>query len=196
MNTNGINHKTSQDLNEALGKYLTVFYNFKCVLNEPRLLDLSNVFFAGTCSWLVHLAAIQSKNEETISRIQKLPLLFEPNEQLSYIPEFIVENLVDYWKFLLRFNPIYFEVKQNRKTSFSVFKSSFFKKTMGNSLDVYVDFILVFMGDRTRLRNPYLRAILTELLEFLLPTKNKLDTYKNIESHCFCFQFICRENLL
>jgi len=116
VDKNGINHKTSQDLSESLGKYLTVFYNLKSVLNEPRLLDLSNAFFTGTCSWLVHLASIQSKNEESISRIRKLPLLFEPNEQLSYIPELIVKNIIDYWKFLLRFNSVYFEVKQEKKT--------------------------------------------------------------------------------
>lgn len=46
---------------------------------------------------------------------------------------------------------------------------------MGDILNVYIDFILVFMGDRTRLQNPYLRATLAELLEFLLPTKDKFE---------------------
>src|SRR5579871_1011590 len=84
---------------------LTVFFNIKTVLNEPHLLDLSNALFTATCSWLVHLASTSDYNqksdgEEQINVIKKLPLTSEPNQQLSYIPEFIIENIIDYLKFL------------------------------------------------------------------------------------------------
>lgn len=39
-------------------------------------------------------------------------------------------------------------------------------------VDEYVTFILVFMGDARRLKNPHLRAGLAEALEAILPNKN------------------------
>ncbi len=95
---------------------LTVFFNFKTVLNEPRLLELSNALFTATCSWLVHLASssnhdYKSEGEEQMNVIKKLPLTSEPNRQLSYIPEFIMENIIDYLKFLSRFNVQFFGVR-------------------------------------------------------------------------------------
>ena len=92
---------------------LTAFLNIKTVLNEPRLLDLSNALFTATCSWLVHLASTPDGkiNEERIEMIKQLPITSEPNRQLSYIPEFILENISDYLTFLGRFNVQLFEVK-------------------------------------------------------------------------------------
>jgi hypothetical protein len=95
---------------------LTVFLNIKTVLNEHCLLELSNALFTATCSWLVHLASSSNHNdksergEEQINVIKKLPLTSEPNRQLSYIPEFIIENIIDYLKFIGRFNVQFFEV--------------------------------------------------------------------------------------
>lgn len=92
---------------------MTAFLNTKTVLNEPRLLELSNALFTATCSWLVHLASTPdgTVNEERIEMIKQLPLDSIPNRQLSYIPEFILENISDYLTFLGRFNVQLFEVK-------------------------------------------------------------------------------------
>lgn len=81
-------------------------------MNEPHLLELSNALFTASCSWLVHLASLsdQSENVETFQMIKNLPLASNTNRQLSYIPEFIVENLSDYLVFLGRFNVQLFEV--------------------------------------------------------------------------------------
>jgi hypothetical protein len=85
------------------------------VLKEPRLLELSNSLFSSTCSWLCHLASTsdhshKSEGDEQMNMIKKLPLTSEPNRQLSYIPEFIMENIIDYLKFLGRFSLQSFEV--------------------------------------------------------------------------------------
>lgn len=82
------------------------------MLNEPRLLELSNALFTATCSWLVHLASLpdNTDNEENFQIIKQLPLTGKPNRQLSYIPEFIIENISDYLTFLGRFNVQLFEV--------------------------------------------------------------------------------------
>jgi len=36
-------------------------------------------------------------------------------------------------------------------------------------MNEYINLILVFMGDASRLRNPHLRATLAEVLEVILP---------------------------
>jgi hypothetical protein len=79
-------------------------------------LELSNALFSATCSWLVHLASSSNQNEksedeEQINVLKELPLTFEPNRQLSYIPEFIMENIINYLKFLGRFNVQFFDVR-------------------------------------------------------------------------------------
>ena len=96
---------------------LTAFYNIKSVLNEPHLLELSNALFTATSSWLVHLASSssdydrQSETEEKLNIIQKLPLTSEPNPELSYIPEFIMENIISHLQFLHAYNVQFFQVR-------------------------------------------------------------------------------------
>lgn len=44
---------------------------------------------------------------------------------------------------------------------------------MGSSINEYINLILVFMGDASRLRNPHLRATLADTLEVILPNEQK-----------------------
>ncbi|UJR37169.1 hypothetical protein I4U23_029878 [Adineta vaga] len=154
VNSYGKNHENTRQLDDAMEKDLTIYFNIRSVLNEPCLLELSNALFTATCTWLVHLALIPSTNsntivEEKLNVIQKLPLKFKPNRQLSYIPEFVVENIICYLKFLGQYNEEYFQ-------------------SIASSINEYVNFILVFMGDANRLRNPHLRASLAEVFETIL----------------------------
>ncbi|CAF2873145.1 unnamed protein product [Rotaria sp. Silwood2] len=156
----GPNHENSVQLGETMENGLTAFLNIKTMLNEPYLLELLNALFTSTCSWLVHIASSsfdynqKSDGEEQMNILKKLPLTSEPNRQLSYIPEFIMENIIDYLKFLGRYNT-------------QVFQS------IGSSINEYVNLILVFMGDMNRLRNPHLRATLAEALEIILPNEHE-----------------------
>ncbi|CAF4687908.1 unnamed protein product [Rotaria sp. Silwood1] len=158
VKSDGPNHETSIKLGEAMENGLTAFLNIKTVLNEPYLLELSNALFTATCSWLVHLASSSSNHqqnsdgEEQMNVLKKLPLTSEPNRQLSYIPEFIIENIIDYLKFLTRYNIQLFQ-------------------SMESSITEYINLILVFMGDMNRLRNPHLRATLADVLEDILPNE-------------------------
>ncbi|CAF0830173.1 unnamed protein product [Rotaria sordida] len=156
----GLNHENSIQLGETMENGLTAFLNIKAVLNEPYLLELSNALFTATCSWLVHLASSSSNHnqkldgEEQMNILKKLPLISEPNRQLSYIPEFIMENIIDYLKFLGRYNTQLFQ-------------------SIESSINEYINLILVFMGDMNRLRNPHLRATLAEVLETILPNEQE-----------------------
>ncbi|CAF0807326.1 unnamed protein product [Adineta ricciae] len=148
----GASHEGAQRLESAMEKGMTAFLNIKTVLNEPRLLELSNALFTATCSWLVHLAACDHpESAEELRPIKELPLLSKPNRQLSFIPEFIMENITNYLTFLSRFNVQLFESLAH--------------------VNEYVTLVLVFMGDASRLHNPHLRAALAEAFEAILPNK-------------------------
>ncbi|CAF4593995.1 unnamed protein product, partial [Rotaria sp. Silwood2] len=92
------------------------------------------------------------EGEEKMNVIKKLPLKSESNQELSYISRFIMENIIDYLKFLGRFNIQFFQ-------------------TIGPSINKYVNIILLFMHDESHLGNPHLRATLAEALETILPPK-------------------------
>jgi hypothetical protein len=87
------------------------------VLNEPQLLELSNVFLTASCSWLAHLAASADLKdyESQIQMIEHLPLPASVNRYLSYTPEFLIENVINFLTFLGRFNIQYFEVIHRRR---------------------------------------------------------------------------------
>jgi hypothetical protein len=107
-----------------------MFFNIRTVLKEPYSLELSNAFFTATCTWLVHIASSsdhhhRSEGEEQMNIIKKLPLTSPPNQQLSYIPELIIENITSYLNFLNGFNPEFFEVTFSNLTNTN--NISFFK---------------------------------------------------------------------
>ena len=115
---------------------MTAFLNIKTVLNEPHLLELSNALFTGTCSWLVHLAAsTHPETDEQIRPIRHLPLTAPPNRQLSFIPEFIMENMTDYLTFLSRFNVQLFEVRHLRPLAVLVSKALDFSSPLPMSMN-------------------------------------------------------------
>jgi len=75
-------------------------------------------------------------------------------ESLKIIPEFLVENLVDFMTFIKRFQP------------------SFLEK-MGNFIEIFLLSSSIFMGDKTRMSNTHLRASFAEILEAILPLKDE-----------------------
>ena len=146
-------------------------------------MELSNALFTATCSWLVHLASSsvphnQSQEVQQMNIIKTLPLTVEPNRQLSYIPEFVLANIVDFVQFLNQFNEKFIQVNfihmylKNRRIFLILFFFDLHQSMEPSSLKSYIDVILVFMGDAKRLHNPHIRATLAETLEVILPKKN------------------------
>lgn len=119
--THGSNDDGVRRLEEAMDRGMTAFLNMKTVLSEPRLLEFSHAFFIGTASWLIHVASCLKANDydKTIEPLQSLPLNGLPNQILAYLPEFIVENVVNFLTFLGRFNLQLFEVKRTNEISSS-----------------------------------------------------------------------------
>ncbi|CAM4797139.1 unnamed protein product [Rotaria magnacalcarata] len=158
--------QTTKDLEAQIQNDHTTFLNIKSVLNEPYLMELSNSLLTSTCSWLVHLASSSSdpsstsNGAEQMSILKMLPLTSKPNPQLSYIPEFIIENIIDFFKYISQFNVRFFQSNES-------------------SINEYMYFMLVFMGDINRLANAHLRATLAEALDTIIPDQQDNDEELN-----------------
>lgn len=137
-------------------------------------------FYEATSKWLVQLAARipdpKDPSKEICANQITLPLKTTPPKILASIPEYILENMVEYLTFIRHFNdqPIEADLE-----------------TQGNIFTL----ILVYMGDIERARNPHLRARLAEGMESLLPkreVKNFSSSTKSLlfADHEFSLQIV------
>lgn len=126
------------------------------LITEPTNDQLLLRFYEGTSLWLARCASRTTDPENPDREINvkevNLPIETPAPKCLASIPEFVIENIVGYLTFIRHFD--------------------------GQSIDTDIDsqnsiftFILVFMGDVSRARNPHLRARLAEGLESFLPKK-------------------------
>ena len=86
---------------------MTTFLCLKAALVEPQLLSLSFNFHVATATYLIHMA---TDGQQTTFKELKFPLPTSVPLCLSYIPEFVAENTLDYLLFLRRFRDSVYEV--------------------------------------------------------------------------------------
>ena len=129
-------------MEDDMQRYLT----YKAALIEPSTMDGQTGLMAATGSWLVKLttgnAAILPKPQLRIC---------DHISPLSFIPEFMIENICEHLLLVRRFNPAHLE-------------------QVGPKLGHILMVILCFMDQPSLVRNPHLRARLAESLECLLPS--------------------------
>jgi len=127
-------------MESAMQRYLT----YKAALLEPSTIDSQTALMAATGSWLVRLVTGKADQlpEETLNQSSDSPLTF--------IPEFVIENICEHLLLVRRFNPAHFE-------------------QVGPKLGDILLVILGFMDQPGLVKNPHLRARLAESLECLLP---------------------------
>jgi len=87
---------------------MSLFLCLKAALTEPRLLSLSFSFHVATATYLVQLA---TADQMTSFCEPQFPLSDNVPISLSYVPEFVAENLMDYLLFLRRYKDSVYEVK-------------------------------------------------------------------------------------
>lgn len=131
------------------------FLSLQNTLIEPFNDSLLCHFFEATAIWLAQIAehdctpsdkGFAPQTEKPID----LPLTKAPSPFLKSIPEFLLENIVVYLTFIRNFESQ--TIDTDPKAQNALFT-----------------FILIFIGDSTRVRNPHLRARLAEALESLIP---------------------------
>ncbi|CAF3177751.1 unnamed protein product [Rotaria sp. Silwood2] len=151
-----LNYKRFQDFDNQITKQAIFAYNGDVYDNIVKSNDVDHENSKRLEEAIEKVSSSNDKHgfegEEKMNVIKKLPLKSESNQELSYISRFIMENIIDYLKFLGRFNIQFFQ-------------------TIGPSINKYVNIILLFMHDESHLGNPHLRATLAEALETILPPK-------------------------
>ncbi|XP_067133365.1 ubiquitin conjugation factor E4 A [Centruroides vittatus] len=138
-----------QRIKENMDKGMTKFLSVKAALLEPQTLDSMLKFHIATATWLINVA---TNFDHSQFKSLTLPLQSEVPCHLRTIPEFIIENIADCVLFIHRFSSKTFEIS-------------------GAVLDHLITLVLVFMGSPERMKNPHMRARLSELLEALMPAK-------------------------
>lgn len=145
-------------LESTMSKYLAI----QAALLEPGVVSGADGLLGASVSWIVRLAAAKSDEDvENRTSFEGVSLPLPPidsstssSSPLRHVPELVVNNLIEFILFTHRFN-----------------KSAF--ANMRQTLDELLTFIVVFMGDKSRMKNPHLKAQLAELLETLLPSKEE-----------------------
>ncbi|KAG7211137.1 hypothetical protein KM043_010462 [Ampulex compressa] len=151
----------TQRMEMEMSKYLSL----RASLLAPEMLNLLAKFHATTALWLVQVnledlaeEEEESNREDYMPRQCKEPIFPLPElapDTLSCIPEFLVENTIEFLCVLRRLSPNTFE---EQGLSF---------------LNPVLTEIIVLMESERRLYNPHLRARLAEGLEALLPTNDE-----------------------
>jgi len=131
----------------------SVFMTTKATLSDPEFISNCTLFQLTTCRFLNQMSYTMDRSK--VAQIP-LPLVTESPPTLNVLPEFIVENLVDFLLFLKRFEP-------NKLDDFV---------TNSNYLLVLIN---IFMGNHSRMTNPHLRAALADVLEAILPIREDDD---------------------
>jgi ubiquitin conjugation factor E4 B len=112
-------------------------------LLDPSLLHKALKFFDLAAVWLLKLATKDKTIDELI-----VPLADSPPARYAYLPQYLVENIVD---FLI-------SLAQYEKTILDSFQ-----------LDDFMSFLVTFIGSPSYIRNPHIRSKLVELLSLLTP---------------------------
>lgn len=130
---------------------MSVFLTLKAAMTENTYIEMTSRFLVATATYCTQLATVPSTTDGFI--LPSYPLSPDSvSPQLCFLPEFLVDNITGFLLFLRRFKDSAYEV-------------------MGEHLDHLMTFVLIFMANSDRLRNPHLRAQMAELLEALMPPR-------------------------
>ncbi|KAB7507920.1 Ubiquitin conjugation factor E4 A [Armadillidium nasatum] len=147
-------------LPEMMRKYMekktSVFLAYRAAGFEPSLVDDVLQFLAATSLWLTQIA-LTPDDERLSPELKKISLIDLSDEKhskslLRFVPEFIVENLVEG----------IIAIKRYMAEAFTLSGEPYIKH--------FMSFIISFMGSPQWMNNPHLRAHLAECLETLMPS--------------------------
>lgn len=148
--TNDMAEVVTKRFESGMRTYLSI----KGFLTEPTFLDACIRLYGTTAQYLNHIAMT---NDMSALAAVTLPLpKSDPSHYLYYVPEYVMENMTDIILLIWRFA---------RPSIYLV--------------DPYIHDLLlnisIYMGNKTCMSNPHLRASLAEVLEILLPLPGRTD---------------------
>ena len=147
-----------QETLQRLDHNMTVTLSMKSALVETNFFNLLFEFYLASAVWINNLAVCETEGEaaHSFQNLESIlngsrPIPHGQSKCLKWIPEFLIENIIDFMLFLR-----YFEVKPKILT-------------LKSDLEPLITMLVLFMGSQNRMRNPHLRAKMAEMLEALLP---------------------------
>lgn len=143
-------------MKDRIDQSMTQFFNLKAVLMVPNRVNMQMHFCIATAAYLNHLVACDTFDEVKEAKEFKTITLRCLQEKrtnktcLEFIPEMLIENVLDFFLFLKHFN----EQALTRASGI---------------LQPLMTLIITFMGNSSLMQNPHLRARFAEILECLMP---------------------------
>ncbi|ORX94013.1 hypothetical protein K493DRAFT_315713 [Basidiobolus meristosporus CBS 931.73] len=133
--TAALNEEILKRCKAQLEKQMTHKLCLDTQLLESQLLLDSMRFYSFVMNWLIRL--VDPKQQHPWTRIN-LPLPAEIPPRFAMLPEYIIEDIAEFFLFVARYNPSLF--------------------TQSSSCDDLINFIVTFIGNTKYIKNPYLKA--------------------------------------
>ncbi|XP_075258173.1 ubiquitin conjugation factor E4 B-like [Convolutriloba macropyga] len=156
-----------RDLRAQLESYYRNVVTLGAVLMEENLLSMIFHFYSKVMDLLLMMVSEPSSTKDIFGSVQTpvLPLAQQVSKQFAAFPSFIIEDVADFVNFVVRHSP-----------------STVSTDTVsGRSL---VNFLVTFSCSPNYISNPYLVAKLIEIIFYLNPTSNTLNSlYQQILDH-------------
>lgn len=151
----------TENIMNALTKQSQILLCTQNLILEPKNDELLTLFYEASAILLCQLVLQTNLDPNDaakgfaplVAKQIELPLTDEISPFLKYIPELVIENIVNYLQFSKHFET---RVKQNHEAK-----------------EIFVTLCLIFMGSSKRAKNPHLRAMLADGLESLSPKENQ-----------------------
>ena len=116
---------------------------YKCQVASPELLASAMRFYRLMARWLVQMANPSGGD---------LPLPAEPPKMFAALPEYLMDDIAQFFKQLQHIAPDWLENQMDI-----------------SDLDDFLTLMITFINEPRYVKNPYLRATFTKLLRFLVP---------------------------
>lgn len=145
---------------------MSIFLSYEAQLTEPNLLKGMFELMTATSHWLYQVVVHRTfNNDKSYAPLEPVTVDFSISPgappTLRCIPEFIVDNLISFLVFLMRYSPKEFEEQGYKK------------------MEPLLTIIITLMGNHELVRNPHLRAQMAEAVEAFLPFHREEIQFKN-----------------
>lgn len=150
-------------MRQRMQRHMTKYMSLRCALMEPNTWSQLSKLNATTAWWLVQVAVHEAPPSpaDTYAPLQiidvTMPVTAEPPDTLRCVPEFLLENVVNF-------------VSLTRRAITAGDTEVIPDAEHAELLGPVLTLVLTFMGSQERMKNPHLRARLAECLEAMLPS--------------------------
>ncbi|GBC03242.1 hypothetical protein RclHR1_05020019 [Rhizophagus clarus] len=138
--TAAFNNAILERCKDQLEKWAVHKISYESQLLDPNSLSRTLQFYNLVINWVLRI--VDPTGQHPMKQIS-LPLPPTPPEEFIMLPEFVIEDITEFFSFISRYNP---------------------RVMLSCSRDELVIFIITFLKSSSYIKNPYLKAKLVEIL--------------------------------